>query len=209
MNGVQPGTKGKTMNHSDISGLKHLRELGSFAKEKLDLTKVVVERRNTSAKLKGIYSYNGKEYPVEVDLTLNTSDTRAHRNGKADLVRAVNDLKDRLGVPVVRGIAQVKKAATPRPAVVVKKAPREKLTLFGKAKPSTIDNAPTRLDTNPLESLGKLFAETHPVPPTHTLWTLEDGKWKEESKFVADIGVERRAMTLLRAGKAVQIEWAK
>jgi hypothetical protein len=197
------------MSHADISGLKHLRELASFAKEKLDLTKVLVERRNTSAKLRGIYTYNEIEHQIEVDLTLNTTDTRAHRNGKSDLVRAVNDLKDKLGVPVVRGISQVKKSAAPRPVVAVKKPPREKLTLFTAKPSSTPDAVPTRLDADPFESLRKLFAQLHPIPDTHVLWTLEGDAWKEDTHFISEDGIERRALTLLRMGKSVQIKWAK
>lgn len=198
------------MAKSDVSSLKHMRELISYAKDKLDLTKVIIERRGASAKFSGVYTYQDVEHKVEIDVTLNTTDSRAHTNGKADLVRAVNDLKDALGVPYVRGIAQIKKSTAPRPVVTVKKPAREKLTLFGKAKAvEAPDASPTRLDTDPMATLGKLFAQMHPVPSTHVLWTLEDGRWKEEAKFVSEDGIERRAITLLRMGKPVQIKWAK
>ncbi len=197
------------MKKADVSGIKHLRELISYAKEKLELTKVVAERRHTSAIIRGVYVYDETEHPIAVEVTLNTGDIRAHRNGKADLVRAVNDLKDNLGVPVVRGIAQIKKSTALRPTVAVKKPAREKLTLFGTAKAPAADTPPTSLDVNPFDSLGKMFSKMHPIPDTHVLWILDGKEWKEEAKFTSPDGIERTALRLLRVGKPVKIEWAK
>lgn len=197
------------MQVSNLSNVKHLRELIKFAEEKMGTDKVVAERRGTSAKLRGTYTHDGIAHPFEINVALSSADQRAFVNGQADIVATVNDIKASLGLPIIRGIAQVQKSTKPpKPFVKVNKTEREKLTLFGKAKATSVSD-PTHLDANPFEALGRLRKAMNPIPDTHTLMVLDQDGWKEESKFTSESGIERRALTLLRAGKAVSIKWAE
>ncbi len=189
------------MKNQDISDIKHLRELISFGRDRLGLVQMRAIRRGNSAKIHGEFIHDDSAYPIDISATLRGGNFRAIVNTQSEMVKAVNEIREKLGLQVIAGISQTQKSERPKAPRTCKK--REVLRLNFNAE---ADTAPTRLDTNPFDILAPL-ATPKEYPENSVLWVLQGKEWIKDSTFKSPDGIERRALTLLRSGRAVKIEY--